>query len=166
MGKGGEILVHYQPADLLRLHHCFCGCVHPFSDPSGVWPASSGFLNTHFPFVGARDWPADRFQIPVVFLVLFFFSGGFIPLCRKSALKAAKADSGSALFRFGMDGFSLGFSIYFNRIGGRGYSYMYGSLAAIVIPPFVAVFLYVHSFYGGRAELVLYGCAVENGKIR
>ena len=30
---------------------------------------------------------------------------------------------------------------------------MYGSLAAIVILLFVAVFLYVHSFYGGRAEL-------------
>lgn len=108
MGKGGEILVHYQPADLLRLHHCFCGCVHPFSDPSGVWPASSGVFEHTFSLCGSRDRPADRFQIPVVFSGSVFLFLGDLYLCAGKALKGGKADSGSALFRFGMDGFFSG----------------------------------------------------------
>ena len=66
-----------------------------------------GFLNTHFPFVGA------------VIGRLIDFRSLWFPGALFSALAWMV--------------FSLGFSIYFNRIGGRGYSYMYGSLAAIVI---------------------------------
>ena len=33
----------------------------------------------------------------------------------------------------GWMGFSLAFSLYFSRIVGKNYSYMYGSLAAIVL---------------------------------
>ena len=65
--------------------------------------------------------------------VLFFFFWGIYTFVPEKRLKAAKQIPGALFSALGWMIFSLGFSIYFNRIGGRGYSYMYGSLAAIVI---------------------------------
>ena len=67
------------------------------------------------------------------FLVLFFFFWGIYTFVPEKRLKAAKQIPGALFSALAWMVFSLGFSIYFNRIGGRGYSYMYGSLAAIVI---------------------------------
>lgn len=44
-----------------------------------------GFLNTHFPFVGAVIGRLIDFRSLWFFWFCFSFSGGFIPLCRKSA---------------------------------------------------------------------------------
>ena len=46
----------------------------------------SGIFEHTFSLCGSCDRPADRFQIPCGFSgSCFSFSGGFIPLCRKSA---------------------------------------------------------------------------------
>ncbi len=92
-----------------------------------------GFLNTHFPFVGAVIGRLIDFRSLWFFLVLFFFFWGIYTFVPEKRLKAAKQIPGALFSALAWMVFSLGFSIYFNRIGGRGYSYMYGSLAAIVI---------------------------------
>ena len=67
-----------------------------------------GVFEHTFSLCGSCDWPADRFQIPVVFSGSVFLFLGDLYLCAGKALKGGKADSGSALFRFGMDGFFSG----------------------------------------------------------
>ena len=64
-------------------------------------------------------------------LVIFFLGiYTFVP-DRKLALKDQLP--GALFSAVGWLVFSLGFSLYFNQIGGKNYSYMYGSLAGIVL---------------------------------
>ena len=92
-----------------------------------------GFFKTHFPFVGVVLGKLIDLRTLWFFLVLFLFFLGIYAFVPEKRLKVRNQIPGALFSSLGWMVFSLGFSIYFNRIGGRGYSYMYGSLAAIVL---------------------------------
>lgn len=92
-----------------------------------------GFLETHFPFVEVVLGKLIDLRTLWFFLVLFLFFLGIYAFVPEKRLKVRNQIPGALFSSLGWMVFSLGFSIYFNRIGGRGYSYMYGSLAAIVL---------------------------------
>lgn len=66
----------------------------------------------------------------MVLLVFFLGIYTFVP---DKKLKLREQLPGAVCATAGWMGFSLAFSLYFSRIGGKNYSYMYGSLAAIVL---------------------------------
>ena len=92
-----------------------------------------GFLEAHFPFVGVITGTFIDLRAIWFFLVLFVFFLGIYTFVPEKRLRVRDQIPGALFSTLGWLLFSFAFSIYFNRMGGGGYSYMYGSLAAIVL---------------------------------
>lgn len=66
-------------------------------------------------------------------MILMVFFLGIYTFVPDKKLQMRKQVPGAVFSTVGWMGFSFAFSLYFNHIGGKNYSYMYGSLAAIVL---------------------------------
>ena len=101
-----------------------------------------------------------NFRAAWFFLVLFVFFLGIYTFVPDKKLRLREQLPGALFSSLGWMGFSLAFSLYFSYAGGSNYSYMYGSLAAIVL---LLLWLYfcicilflgaeINYFYGKKCE--------------
>ena len=74
----------------------------------------------------------SRFPIIADVILIIFFLGIYTFVPDKS-LKLRDQLPGAVFSTVGWMAFSFAFSLYFSHIGGKNYSYMYGSLTAIVL---------------------------------
>lgn len=91
------------------------------------------FIGARFPMLGRITGHIVNFRAVWFFAVLFVFFLGIYTIVPDKRLHLQSQVPGALFSAVGWIGFSLAFSIYFNVIGGSNYSYMYGSLAAIVL---------------------------------
>ena len=91
------------------------------------------FIQSHFPLIAPiTGYVIQMRQLWGFGMLLVFFLGIYCLVPdRKENVKAALP--GAVFSTAGWMLFSLAFSMYFNFTGGKNYSYMYGSLAAIAL---------------------------------
>ncbi len=91
------------------------------------------FIMVHFPIIGNVTGHIINFRAVWFFMVLFIFFMGIYTYVPDQKLSLKSQIPGALFSSVGWICFSLAFSLYFTHIGGGNYSYMYGSLAAIVL---------------------------------
>lgn len=91
------------------------------------------FFTAHMPVVGALAAGIINFRELWFTLVLFVFFLGIYTFVPDKWLSIKSQVPGAIFSALGWMLFSLCFSLYFTHMGGKNYSYMYGSLAAVVI---------------------------------
>ncbi len=91
------------------------------------------FIMVHFPLIGNVTGHIINLRAVWFFMVLFVFFMGIYTYVPDQRLSLKSQIPGALFSSVGWIGFSLAFSLYFTHIGGGNYSYMYGSLAAIVL---------------------------------
>ena len=112
----------------------FCGRVPSFTDPSGLLDRSCrAFWRLIFPLWGSSPERLSTCGPSGFFWCCLCSFWGYIPFVPEKRLRVRDQIPGALFSTLGWLLFSFAFSIYFNRMGGGGYSYMYGSLAAIVL---------------------------------
>ena len=112
------------------------------------------FIQSHFPLIAPfTGYVIQLRQLWGAAILLIFFLGIYCLVPdQKESVKVALP--GAVFSTTGWMLFSLAFSLYFNHIGGRNYSYMYGSLTAIVLLLLWLYFCMCILFFG--AELNYY----------
>lgn len=93
-----------------------------------------------FPLVAQVTTHVISFRILWFLMILLIFFLGIYTFVPDKKLKLREQFPGAVFSTLGWMGFSFVFSLYFNHIGGKNYSYMYGSLTAIVL---LLLWLYV-----------------------
>ncbi len=91
------------------------------------------FLETHLPVVAEITGHVINFRALWAAMVLMVFFLGIYTFVPDRKLSLKDQVPGAVFSTLGWLGFSLAFSLYFTHFGGWNYSYMYGSLAAIVL---------------------------------
>ena len=91
------------------------------------------FIQSHFPLIAPfTGYVIQLRQLWGAAILLIFFLGIYCLVPdQKESVKVALP--GAVFSTTGWMLFSLAFSLYFNFTGGKNYSYMYGSLAAIAL---------------------------------
>lgn len=105
-----------------------------------------------------------NFRVIWILMILVMFFLGIYTFVPDKKLKLKDQIPGALFSTIGWMGFSFAFSLYFNHIGGKNYSYMYGSLAAIVLLLLWLYFCMCILFFG--AELNYYWKELFPGKGR
>ena len=91
------------------------------------------FLETHLPVVAEITGHVINFRALWAAMVLMVFFLGIYTFVPDRKLSLKDQVPGAVFSTLGWLGFSLAFSLYVTHFGGWNYSYMYGSLAAIVL---------------------------------
>lgn len=91
------------------------------------------FMAVHFPFIADLVTHIINFRALWALMILAVFFLGIYTFVPDKKLKLQEQIPGALFSTVGWMAFSFAFSLYFNHIGGRNYSYMYGSLTAIVL---------------------------------
>ena len=91
------------------------------------------FLETRLPVIAEVTGHIINFRAIWAALVLMVFFLGIYTFVPDRRLSVKSQVPGAVFSTLGWMGFSLAFSLYFTHFGGWNYSYMYGSLAAIVL---------------------------------
>lgn len=112
------------------------------------------FLVSRFPIVADVVTHIINFRALWALMILVVFFLGIYTFVPDKKLKFREQIPGALFSTVGWMGFSFAFSLYFNHIGGRNYSYMYGSLTAIVLLLLWLYFCMCILFFG--AELNYY----------
>ena len=112
------------------------------------------FLVSRFPIVADVVTHIINFRALWALMILVVFFLGIYTFVPDKKLKFREQIPGALFSTVGWMGFSFAFSLYFNHSGGRNYSYMYGSLTAIVLLLLWLYFCMCILFFG--AELNYY----------
>ena len=91
------------------------------------------FLVNRFPFVEDLVTHIINFRALWALMILVTFFLGIYTFVPDKRLRLREQVPGALFSTLGWMGFSFVFSLYFNHIGGKNYSYMYGSLTTIVL---------------------------------
>ncbi|EEQ56318.1 YihY family protein [Clostridiales bacterium 1_7_47FAA] len=91
------------------------------------------FMVNRFPIVADVVTHIINFRALWALMILIMFFLGIYTFVPDKKLKLQDQIPGAVFSTVGWMAFSFAFSLYFNHIGGRNYSYMYGSLTAIVL---------------------------------
>lgn len=110
------------------------------------------FLVVRFPFVEDVAAHIISFRALWALMILVIFFLGIYTFVPDEKLKLREQLPGAVFSTVGWMAFSYAFSIYFNHIGGRNYSYMYGSLAAIVLLLLWLYFCICILFFGAEVN--------------
>lgn len=86
-----------------------------------------------FPIVADVVTHIINFRALWALMILIMFFLGIYTFVPDKKLKLREQIPGAVFSTVGWMAFSFAFSLYFNHIGGKNYSYMYGSLTAIVL---------------------------------
>lgn len=92
-----------------------------------------GFIEARFAVLGEITGKIVDSRTLWLFLVLMIFFLGIYTFVPDKKLKLKSQLPGALFSSVGWILFSLVFSLYFNLIGGKNYSYMYGSLTALIL---------------------------------
>ena len=91
------------------------------------------FMVNRFPIVADVVTHIINFRALWALMILIMFFLGIYTFVPDKKLKLREQIPGAVFSTVGWMAFSFAFSLYFNHIGGKNYSYMYGSLTAIVL---------------------------------
>ena len=86
-----------------------------------------------FPIVAEVTMKLISFRALWFLMILMVFFLGIYTFVPDKKLRLRDQIPGAVFSTVGWMGFSFAFSLYFDHIGGKNYSYMYGSLTAIVL---------------------------------
>lgn len=91
------------------------------------------FMVSRFPIIADVTTHIINFRALWALMILIIFFLGIYTFVPDKRLKLRDQLPGAVFSTVGWMAFSFAFSLYFNHIGGKNYSYMYGSLTAIVL---------------------------------
>ena len=91
------------------------------------------FMVSRFPILADVTTHIINFRALWALMILIIFFLGIYTFVPDKKLKLREQIPGAVFSTVGWMAFSFAFSLYFNHIGGKNYSYMYGSLTAIVL---------------------------------
>lgn len=91
------------------------------------------FMVSRFPIIADVTTHIINFRALWALMILIIFFLGIYTFVPDKRLKLKDQLPGAVFSTVGWMAFSFAFSLYFNHIGGKNYSYMYGSLTAIVL---------------------------------
>ena len=91
------------------------------------------FMVNRFPIIADVTTHIISFRALWAMMILIIFFLGIYTFVPDKKLKLREQIPGAVFSTVGWMAFSFAFSLYFNHIGGKNYSYMYGSLTAIVL---------------------------------
>ena len=91
------------------------------------------FMVSRFPIIADVTTHIINFRALWALMILIIFFLGIYTFVPDKRLKLRDQLPGAVFSTVGWLEFSFAFSLYFNHIGGKNYSYMYGSLTAIVL---------------------------------
>ena len=91
------------------------------------------FMVSRFPIIADVTTHIINFRALWALMILIIFFLGIYTFVPDKKLKLQDQIPGAVFSTVGWMAFSFAFSLYFNHIGGKNYSYMYGSLTAIVL---------------------------------
>ena len=91
------------------------------------------FMVSRFPIIADVTTHIINFRALWALMILIIFFLGIYTFVPDKSLKLRDQLPGAVFSTVGWMAFSFAFSLYFNHIGGKNYSYMYGSLTAIVL---------------------------------
>ena len=91
------------------------------------------FMVSRFPIIADVTTHIINFRALWALMILIIFFLGIYTFVPDKRLKLKDQLPGAVFSTVGGMAFSFAFSLYFNHIGGKNYSYMYGSLTAIVL---------------------------------
>lgn len=120
------------------------------------------FLVKRFPFLTGTVMHIINFRVLWILMIQLMFFLGIYTFVPDKKLKLREQIPGALFSTVGWMSFSFAFSLYFNHIGGKNYSYMYGSLAAIVLLLLWLYFCICILFFG--AEINYYWKELFSGK--
>lgn len=120
------------------------------------------FLVNRFPFFTGTVMHIINFRVLWILMIQLMFFLGIYTFVPDKKLKLREQIPGALFSTVGWMSFSFAFSLYFNHIGGKNYSYMYGSLAAIVLLLLWLYFCICILFFG--AEINYYWKELFSGK--
>lgn len=126
------------------------------------------FLVSRIPIIADVAAHIISFRALWALMILMMFFLGIYTFVPDKKLKLREQLPGALFSTVGWMAFSFAFSLYFNHFGGRNYSYMYGSMAAIVLLLLWLYFCMCILFFG--AEINYYwkelfpGHSVKNAK--
>ena len=91
------------------------------------------FMVSRFPIIADVTTHIINFRALWALMILIIFFLGIYTFVPDKSLKLRDQLPGAVFSTVGWMAFSFAFSLYFSHIGGKNYSYMYGSLTAIVL---------------------------------
>ena len=91
------------------------------------------FMVSRFPIIADVTTHIINFRALWALMILIIFFLGIYTFVPDKRLKLRDQLPGAVFSTVGWMAFSFAFSLYFSQIGGKNYSYMYGSLTAIVL---------------------------------
>ena len=91
------------------------------------------FMVNRFSIIADVTTHIISFRALWAMMILIIFFLGIYTFVPDKKLKLREQIPGAVFSTVGWMAFSFAFSLYFNHIGGKNYSYMYGSLTAIVL---------------------------------
>ena len=91
------------------------------------------FMVSRFPIIADVTTHIINFRALWALMILIIFFLGIYTFVPDKRLKLRDQLPGAVFSTVGWMAFSFAFSLYFSHIGGKNYSYMYGSLTAIVL---------------------------------
>ena len=91
------------------------------------------FMVNRFPIIADVTTHIISFRALWAMMILIIFFLGIYTFVPDKRLKLRDQLPGAVFSTVGWMAFSFAFSLYFSHIGGKNYSYMYGSLTAIVL---------------------------------
>lgn len=110
------------------------------------------FVSSRFPLIARVTGHIVNFRALWSLMVLIVFFLGIYTFVPDRKLRLRDQLPGAVCSTVGWILFSLAFSIYFNHFGGKNYSYMYGSLAAIVLLLLWLYFCMCILFFGAEVN--------------
>lgn len=113
------------------------------------------FMVSRFPLVADIVTHIVNFRALWALMLLVIFFLGIYTFVPDKKLKFKEQLPGALFSTVGWMAFSFAFSLYFNHFGGRNYSYMYGSLAAIVLMLLWLYFCMCILFFGAEVNYYL-----------
>lgn len=113
------------------------------------------FMVSRFPLVADIVTHIVNFRALWALMILVIFFLGIYTFVPDKKLKFKEQLPGALFSTVGWMAFSFAFSLYFNHFGGRNYSYMYGSLAAIVLMLLWLYFCMCILFFGAEVNYYL-----------
>lgn len=113
------------------------------------------FMVSRFPLVADIVTHIVNFRALWALMILVIFFLGIYTFVPDKKLKFKEQLPGALFSTVGWMAFSFVFSLYFNHFGGRNYSYMYGSLAAIVLMLLWLYFCMCILFFGAEVNYYL-----------
>lgn len=110
------------------------------------------FMVSRFPVLANLVTHIINFRIIWSLMILVMFFLGIYTFVPDKKLKIREQFPGALFSSVGWMAFSFVFSLYFSHIGGKNYSYMYGSLAAIVLLLLWLYFCICILFFGAEVN--------------